>query len=115
VITLGCRGAAGEVCGGMAELVTVEKLRGRRVVGLAAAKPRGGRTRTVLVAVQGYTVSVGRTVTLRLYAGGPSSQLLKRFRRLPVRLVVAQATALGTRTAASRTFKLPARPAKPRR
>jgi hypothetical protein len=112
VARLGCRGVIGQVCNGSLRLTAIELLRGKRVVAVTASG-KGRHRHTVVLAVRAYTVKAGRTVTIRLNAGRPSGQLLRRFGQVPVSLAVTQTTASRTRTAASRTLKL--RPPPPKR
>jgi hypothetical protein len=115
VLKLGCVGAPGQVCGGLLKVVTVETIRGRRVVGLTAGKRRGSRSRTVALAMKGFVVPAGGAITLRFRLIASSVKLLKQFHRLPVRLTLNQSTARGTQTVASPALTLYVRPVKRRR
>lgn len=115
VLRLGCVGAPGQVCGGLLKVVTVETIRGKRVVAVAASRRRGSRSLTVALAMKGFAVPAGRAITLRFGLIASSVKLLKQFHRLPVRLKLNQSTATGTQTVASPALTLYPRPVKRRK
>jgi hypothetical protein len=59
-----------------------------------------------LVAIKGFAIPAGETITLRSGLIASSVKLLKQFRRLPVRLTLTPSTASGTETVASPTLTL---------
>ena len=84
--TAACHGAAGTLCTILAGLVTVERTRHGRLIGVIAAT----RSRMVTLATSAVVIPAGRTqkITLRLNLTG--RRLLARFGELPARLSVLQ-------------------------
>jgi hypothetical protein len=78
-------------CSGAGALTTVERLRGKSVIGLS----KRTRTKTVGVGKKSFKVAAGKkkTVTIKLNGGG--KKLLRRFGKLPVRLKVTAKKANG--------------------
>ncbi|HLH64517.1 MAG TPA: hypothetical protein VKV27_02345 [Solirubrobacteraceae bacterium] len=87
-LTVHCTGATGSSCDVSVRLTVAERLRGRQVIVVAAAARV--RTRTVLIGSATVVIEAGasRSVSVRLNRTGLS--LLRRFRRLPARIQVAQ-------------------------
>lgn len=114
VASLGCRGADGQRCAGTLGLSLTETLRGRNVVGVAAAK---AKRRTVTLTRHTYTLLARHTTSIRLSLSRAASELLAQFRKLPVKLTINQTTAAGTATVISRSLKIRAahRPRRRRR
>jgi len=102
IVDLSCRGVNGQRCSGRMQLTVVEKLRGSRVIAVAAR----AKTKTVTVAQRKYSLLARHTATIKLTVNANGAQLLRRFRGLPVLLKVSQTTALRTATVASRKLKL---------
>jgi CSLREA domain-containing protein/uncharacterized repeat protein (TIGR01451 family) len=104
---------AGSPCLGTATATSVERLLGRRVLGVSAArhKPRV-RKKPVTVGSTSFSIPAGQTrsVTIRLNAAG--RRLLTRFRTLPATLTIRLQSAGSTLTAASArvTFKSKKKP-----
>jgi hypothetical protein len=101
IISLGCRGSGGQRCIGLLRLTVVEKLRGGRVIAVAAASV-STRTRTITVGRRAYSILARHTASIRVPLKPGGTRLLAQFSRLPVMLTVAQSTALGTGNVASR-------------
>jgi len=98
LLHIACNGAATQSCTGSATATTTETLAadGHTVKGLTATV-RKRRSLKVVVGRTNFSVPGGqtRTVTLKLNAKG--KRLLKRFKRLPARVVVSTVDAAGKR------------------
>jgi alpha-tubulin suppressor-like RCC1 family protein len=88
---LTCGGLAGQTCRVKARLSTVEKLRAKRILSLAARKRAKLKRKTVTVASRAFTIAAGKRVTARLTLNRVGKRLLKRFHRLPAKLTLKPA------------------------
>lgn len=103
VISFGCRGPDLQRCRGRFKLTVVERLRGRKVVGLVAG---AGKPHTVTLGQRSYSILARHTSTLLVGFNRTAARLLAEFKHLPVLLTVTQTTAAGTETLASRRLKI---------
>jgi hypothetical protein len=111
-VTLGCAGATGTTCTGQVAVSVRERLRGSKVIGVAARAKR--TTRTVKVGVARYTIAAGNVKVVKVALNRTGRALLKRFHHLKVKVVVAVTTSNGLSQAATRTVTL-RQPAKKRK
>jgi hypothetical protein len=96
--TLACSGAA---CRATATETTTEKLRGRRVISIAAKR------RTVRVGSRRFTIAAGRKKTVVVTLNATGRRLLARYHRLPLRLTIALAGQSRPVARAKLTLKAP--------
>lgn len=112
-VTIACTGQGGQTCSGGVTLRTVETLRGKRLLAVAAGA-HGRHKLTVTVGSASYSgLKAGSSVTLRLKLNAKGRALLRRFHQLPVRAAVTQRTAIGTATIATARLKIPSPRVKP--
>jgi hypothetical protein len=109
-VAIGCQGLAGQVCDGDTSLYTTEHKRASRVLSLSRVRPHMLTTR-VLVGHLHFTLHGGQTVRLAIPLNATGRALLRRFGRLPAKLVVTFNTPSGRRTLATTntTIKAPRR------
>ena len=91
-------------CAGNARILTTERLRRHRVVGLRQPA-RSAATRTLSLARTTFSIAAGRRATLTLRLGRTGRALLKRFHRLPARLNLRLGTSKTTAASATVVFK----------
>jgi hypothetical protein len=84
-LTVRCRGTSSQTCDGDASLYGTEHRLASRIVSLSRKRPR---TVMVLVGHLRFTLHAGQTLTLTLRLNPTGRTLLRRFGRLPVKLVV---------------------------
>lgn len=77
-------------CNGRGVLNTVQRMKGRKVTGLLKVHKR-----RVRVGVKSYSLAAGQTKTITIKVNGKGRKLLRRFKKLPVRLVVSQKQSTG--------------------
>jgi predicted outer membrane repeat protein len=78
-------------CNGRGVLNVVEKLNGRRIIGLQKKLKR----KRVRVGAKGYALTAGQTKTITVKLNGKGRKLLRRFKKMPVKLVVSQKQSTG--------------------
>ncbi len=103
VVDLGCRGVDSQRCSGVLRLVAVEKVRGRRVVAVIAARTR---QRSAVLAQHGYAIRARHTSTVEITLSGPGARLLQRFRKLRLALRITQTLPTGTQLIATRLITM---------
>jgi hypothetical protein len=113
VITVGCTGPAGTYCKLDASLSSREKLRGKRVVAVSAARRRA-HWRSVTIAAARRSVRAGGRMTITLSADQTGRRLLARFRRFAVQLTLAELSGARPTVLRRQTLEL-RRPAASRR
>ncbi len=91
--TLACSGVAGTRCNVKVSLITIEKLRGKRLIGVAAQKRHSKR---VTVASLNISIPAGDRVRISLKLNAAGRRLLARFGKLPAHLSVVQSASAGT-------------------
>jgi hypothetical protein len=84
-LTVACRGTSSQTCDGDASLYGTEHRLASRIVSLSRKRPR---TVVVLVGHLHFTLHAGQTLALTLRLNPTGRTLLRRFGRLPVKLVV---------------------------
>jgi hypothetical protein len=84
--SIGCRSTAGIACDGQAELSTLEKLLGSRLLALGAR--RRHHTRRVIDGLTSFTLAAGKTETIFVPLDATGKRLLRRFGRLPATLTI---------------------------
>jgi hypothetical protein len=84
-----CTGSPGTGCRITVLLSGLEKMRGSRVVAVTARKLK---TKRVTIGVRRVTVGAGNRTAITVKLNRTGMALLKRFKRLPARLVVSQDT-----------------------
>jgi hypothetical protein len=101
-VTLACAGGAHQVCEGGATMYTTEQRVGQKVASLSrsSGKRKHARRVTVVVGSTQYKLTGGQTTKLKVPLNSGGKLLLRRFHRVPVRLVV-KAKANGTSTVVS--------------
>ncbi|HKN93315.1 MAG TPA: Ig-like domain-containing protein, partial [Thermoleophilaceae bacterium] len=92
-------------CSGQAALTTTERLRGRTLVGVSAAKRPKLRKKTVAVGRVKFTIDAGKRRTITVSLNRTGKKLLKKFHKLPARLKITLAQPGGT-TATVKNAKL---------
>jgi hypothetical protein len=97
--TVTCTGTAGQVCEGDAAVYTTENKVAKKVASLSK---RGKRVRKqqVLIASARFKLNAGQRLKLKLVLNAKGKALLRRFHRVPARLVVT-VKANGKRTVVS--------------
>jgi hypothetical protein len=113
-VTVSCAGStATQLCSGDGTLSTVEHLLGKRVASLSKLKRR---KRTVVVGHRHFSLHAGQSLKLVIPLNKLGSSLLRRFHKLPVKVVVSVHTATGTAVASGlrATIKPPRKHSKPR-
>jgi hypothetical protein len=90
-IALTCAAAAQGGCQTTGTLTTTETVRGGKPVGVSA-NAAARKHRTVVVGLKMITIQPGRTVTLKITLNATGRMLLKRFGRVPVKLIVTVTT-----------------------
>jgi hypothetical protein len=114
-MTVSCAGgAASQLCSGDATLSTVEHLLGKRVASLSKLKQR---KRTVVVGHRHFSLHAGQSLKLVIPLNKIGSSLLRRFHKLPIKIVVSVRTATGTAVVSGlrATIKAPRKHSKHRR
>jgi predicted outer membrane repeat protein len=77
-------------CNGSVDLTALEKLKGKKVVGLA-------KTKKVKVGSKSYSLAAGQTKTVTVKLNGAGKKLLAKFKKLPLKVSVMQQKAAGNR------------------
>jgi hypothetical protein len=93
-----CTGAT--TCNGPAQLSTLEKLLGSKILGVSARKNKRHSSR-VLVGQTAITLSAGQTQQVLVPLNATGKKLLRRFGKLPVTLTVSLASGTGFTTTAT--------------
>jgi hypothetical protein len=108
-VAVRCAGTASQSCHGQVTVTTTEKLKGSHVLGVVASAKH--RKQTVVVARASYTLRGGHSLTLKLKLNSKGRALLKRFGKLPVKVLITRTNQLGkTVTVATRVLTIkPAR------
>jgi hypothetical protein len=108
-VTVRCAGTASQSCHGQVTVTTIEKLKGSHVLGVVASAKH--RKQTVVVARAGYALRGGHSLTLKFKLNSKGRALLKRFGKLPVKVLITRTDQLGkTVTVATRVLTIkPAR------
>jgi hypothetical protein len=86
-VSLTCEALAGTTCAGQAQLATLEKLLGSRVLALSARKKKP-RSRRVTVGQTTLMLPAGKTQTVSVPLNATGAKLLKQFGTLPATLVI---------------------------
>jgi hypothetical protein len=108
-VTIACTGQPGQTCSGSVVVRTVETLRGKRLIAVSSRKPRRHKV-TVTVGSAGFSgLKAGSSRTLRIALNAKGRALLKRFRPLPVKVLVSQQTAGKTAVVATARLRVPRR------
>jgi hypothetical protein len=81
-----CTGAPGATCPGRADLSTVKRMRGTKIVGLQSATKI--RRKRVSAARKNFVLKAGETRTVNVPLNKSAKALLKHFKRLPVKLTI---------------------------
>jgi hypothetical protein len=99
-VQLGCTGAKGTSCKGKVAATVRERLRGSKVIGVAA------RMKTVKVGFANYKIAANRVKVISVALNKRGRRLLRRFHRLKLRVTVAVTTSNGLKQAAVKTVTL---------
>ena len=108
-VNVGCTGAPSQICDGAGTLFTTEHLKGPKIVTISAKRKRK-RTRQVVVGAKRYTLHGGQATKLVVPLNSTGKALLRRFGKLPVRLVVTIDTAKGKLTITTRHLTIKLKP-----
>jgi hypothetical protein len=114
-VTIACHGQAGQKCTGTITATSLEKLaaNGKTLVAVAAIAHKRSRSKTVTVGSGNFTISALQTKAIKFKLNGTGNQLLRRFRRLPAKLVLTLTATGGAHTTiATRTVTFKAARAK---
>lgn len=99
-----CRAAVGTVCRGSAQLTTLERRLGGKIVALSASAER--HRKRVLVGSKSFTLVAGAQNEISVPLNGLGRKLLARFRQIPATLTIALLnTTTPTEIAARTTIK----------
>jgi hypothetical protein len=98
-VTIGCQGTANQICDGDGSLYATEHKLVNKVVSLSR---RRHRTIVVLVGHKHFTLHAGQTLKLTIPLNSTGRALLRRFGRLPVKLVLTVNAATGKVTVTTR-------------
>lgn len=98
--SLACQAAAGSVCRGLAQLTTLERLLGTRIVALNARSKR--HSKRVLVGATSFTLAAGAQKKIAVPLNRTGKRLLARFKRIPATLKI---TLLNTKPPTTITTK----------
>jgi hypothetical protein len=101
--TLACQAAAGKTCLARADLTTLEKLLGTKVVGLSAKARKRFKRKRALVGSTVLTLHPGEQRVVKVPLNATGKKLLAKFRRLPATLKV---TLLGPPPTVVKTTKV---------
>ncbi len=113
-VRIACTGQPGQTCSGAVTLRTLETLRGKRLVAVAAGA-HGRHKLTVTVGSASYSgLKAGSSVTLRLKLNAKGRALLRRFHPLPVTAAVTQRGLGAASTIFAARLKIPSPRVKPR-
>jgi hypothetical protein len=109
--TLTCSGRPGQACRFAITLTTLERLSGKRVLGVSASTRRKLRKLRVAVGTLTVTVQAGQAVGAVVHLNATGRRLLKRLRRLPVTVTTTTSVAGTPVTLATKklTLRAPAR------
>lgn len=77
-----CLGQKGQVCHGLGQVITVEKLKRRKVVGLTTVQGKHHR-RVVVLGAKRFSLKVGKTMKITLKLKGATAKLLAQFGHIP--------------------------------
>jgi hypothetical protein len=91
--SLTCQAAAGTVCQGLAQLSTLERLLGTRIVALSARRQRR-HSKRVVIGSKSFTLAAGAQKKVGVPLNRTGKSLLARFKRIPATLKI---TLLNTR------------------
>jgi hypothetical protein len=86
--TVTCSGVAGQACEGEAVLSTTENKRGKKIASLSSKHGKRAKRQQVLIASARFKLSAGQKVKLKLVLNSRGKALLRRFHRVPARLVL---------------------------
>jgi hypothetical protein len=92
-VTVACGGAATQSCSGNVGVSMTETLHGSTVIAVTATAKH--RKRVVTVARGRYSLTGGKSITLKLKLKRKSNAVLKRFGKLPVIVKITQANSAG--------------------
>ena len=106
--TLSCSNAT---CHGFAVLTTTELVRGKKVMGVSAAKRKRVRRRTVVVGRVSFSIAAGKVQTIGVTLNNTGRKLLARYKRLPAKLTITLTSPNG-KPLVIKTSKLTIKPAK---
>jgi hypothetical protein len=87
-LSLTCQAAAGTVCSGLAQLATLERVLGSKVLAVSASK-KTPHSRRITVGQRAFLLSAGQTQNISVPLNATGEKLLKRFARLPATLTVS--------------------------
>jgi hypothetical protein len=85
---IACQAAAGTVCGGLAQLSTLEKLLGSKIVALSAKKGKR-QSKRVVVGSKSFSLAAGQTQKMSVPLNSTGKKLLARLGRLPATLTIS--------------------------
>ena len=105
-----CEGVAGSVCQCQGQVVTVEKLLGKQIVGLVA-RERQRRRKQVILGSKWFSLTAGKTQEIVIELNGKTERLLSQFRDVPALLNVA---VLNTQPSTVATTNITIKKARPR-
>jgi len=106
-----CQGSTGAVCRGKAQVVTVERLLGEKLIAVSARAPRHHHKRVGL-GTKRFTLAAGNSATFMIRLNGTTGRLLARFGHVPAALRVSL---LNTQPPKVQSKKVTIRPKKHRR
>jgi hypothetical protein len=114
-VSLTCEALAGTTCTGQAQLATLEKLLGSKVLALSASKKKG-HSRRVTIGQTAFILPADKTQTVSVPLNATGKKLLKQFGTLPATLTItllntSPPSVVQTKT----TIKAKHKPAKPHR
>jgi hypothetical protein len=102
-LKLACHGAAGTSCRIHVSLTTMEKLRGRHLIALAATRTR---SRQVTLATDTVVIPAGHQLEVTLTLNATGRKLLARFGKLPARLTAVLEAAGARHTVFARNLTI---------
>jgi trimeric autotransporter adhesin len=105
-LTIACHGQEGQNCTGTISATSLEKFaaNGKKLVAVAAEAHKRARSKAVVVGRGSFTISAGQTKAIKFKLNSTGNQLLKRFKRLPAKLVMTlTAAGAAPKTIATRT------------
>jgi hypothetical protein len=85
--SLSCQAAAGTICDGHAQLSTLEKLLGSKLLGLSAKNKR--HSKRVIIGQRTFSLPAGQTERVSVALSATGKKLLKRFGKLPATLTIS--------------------------
>jgi trimeric autotransporter adhesin len=99
-VTIACHGQAGQKCTGTITATSLETFaaNGKTLVAVAAIAHKRARSKTVTVGRGSFAISALQTKAIKFKLNGTGNRLLRRFRRLPAKLVLTLTGTGGAQT-----------------